>query len=185
MHALHLALTYSVGPSSIVWSELGPAPPFPPMRVLEVQWSHALKLVWEVALRLPLSIAPMNGYNRLLFTVQPNEFEKKMGDVPDFRRITHHCRGTYGIYPKLIKKNWKMSTCNRVALKTLGSSPNPVEIGQNPSVSKPNWLHLTMIFRFFFNKKNGRTMRLCPCLHKTTAGAGTLLLPVHGYLLYI
>ena len=29
--------TYSVGPSSIVWSELGPvSPPFPPMRVLEV-----------------------------------------------------------------------------------------------------------------------------------------------------
>ena len=32
------SLTYSVGPSSIVWSELGPAPPFPLMRVLEVQW---------------------------------------------------------------------------------------------------------------------------------------------------
>ena len=31
-------------------SELGPAPPFPPMRVLEVQWSHALSLVREVAL---------------------------------------------------------------------------------------------------------------------------------------
>ena len=33
---IHLALTYSVGPSSEVWSELGPVPPFPPMRVLEV-----------------------------------------------------------------------------------------------------------------------------------------------------
>ena len=31
-------------------SELGPAPPFPPMRVLEVLWSRALSLVREVAL---------------------------------------------------------------------------------------------------------------------------------------
>ena len=42
--------TYSVGPSSVVWSELGPAPPFPPIRVLEVVWSWALSLVCEVAL---------------------------------------------------------------------------------------------------------------------------------------
>ena len=43
---IHLAFTYSVGPSSVVWSsELGPAPPFPPMRVLEMQWSRALSLV--------------------------------------------------------------------------------------------------------------------------------------------
>jgi hypothetical protein len=34
---IHLASTYSVCPSSILGSELGPAPPFPPMRVLEVQ----------------------------------------------------------------------------------------------------------------------------------------------------
>ena len=44
--------TYSVGPSSVVWSELGPAPPFPPMRVLEVYWSRALSLVCEVALSM-------------------------------------------------------------------------------------------------------------------------------------
>ena len=42
---IHLAFTCSVGPSSIVWSELGPA-----MRVLEVQWSWALNLVCEVTL---------------------------------------------------------------------------------------------------------------------------------------
>ena len=35
---IHLAVTYFVGPSSVVWSELGSAPPFPPMRVLEVYW---------------------------------------------------------------------------------------------------------------------------------------------------
>jgi hypothetical protein len=47
---IHLAFTYYVGPSSIVWSELGLAPPFPPMRVLEAQWSRALSFVCEVAL---------------------------------------------------------------------------------------------------------------------------------------
>jgi hypothetical protein len=47
---IHLAFTYFVGPSSIVWSELGPAPPFPPMRVLEVYWLHALSLMCGVAL---------------------------------------------------------------------------------------------------------------------------------------
>ena len=40
-------------PSSKVGSELGPAPPFPPMRVLEVWWSWALSRVCEVALGLP------------------------------------------------------------------------------------------------------------------------------------
>ena len=33
---IHLAFTCSIGPSSVVWSELRPAPPFPPMRD---QWS--------------------------------------------------------------------------------------------------------------------------------------------------
>ena len=47
---IYLAFTYSVGHSSGVWSELGPAPPFPPMRVLEFWWSWALSLVFEVAL---------------------------------------------------------------------------------------------------------------------------------------
>ena len=47
---IHLAFTYLVGPSSVVWSELGPAPPFLPMWVLEVYWSRALSLVCEVAL---------------------------------------------------------------------------------------------------------------------------------------
>ena len=30
------SLTYSIGPSSVVLTELGPAPPFPPTRVLKV-----------------------------------------------------------------------------------------------------------------------------------------------------
>ena len=47
---IRLAFTYSVGPLSVVRSELEPAPAFPPMRVLEVQWSRALSLACEVAL---------------------------------------------------------------------------------------------------------------------------------------
>jgi hypothetical protein len=48
---IHLAFTYSVSPSSVVGCELGPAPPFLLMRVLEVDWSRALSLVCEVAFR--------------------------------------------------------------------------------------------------------------------------------------
>ena len=45
---IHLAFTYSVGPSSVVWSELGPATPFPPMRVLERQWvTGSQSRVWS------------------------------------------------------------------------------------------------------------------------------------------
>jgi hypothetical protein len=33
---IHLAFTYSIGPSTVVWIKLGPALPFPPMKVLEV-----------------------------------------------------------------------------------------------------------------------------------------------------
>ena len=40
---IHLASTYSVGPSSIVWSKLGPAPPFPPIVVVTGSWSR----VWS------------------------------------------------------------------------------------------------------------------------------------------
>ena len=48
---IHLAFTYSVGLSSLVWSELGPAPPCSPMRVLEMYWSRALSLVCKMTLR--------------------------------------------------------------------------------------------------------------------------------------
>jgi hypothetical protein len=48
---IRLAFTCSIGPSSEVWSELGP--PFPPMReTSEVWWSRALSPVFEVTLIL-------------------------------------------------------------------------------------------------------------------------------------
>ena len=47
-----LAFSYSIGPSSVVRRELGPAPPFPPTRALEMRWSRALSLMCELALRV-------------------------------------------------------------------------------------------------------------------------------------
>jgi hypothetical protein len=55
---IHLAFTFSVGPSSVVRSDLGPAPRFPPMRVLEVYWSRALSLVCGVALIIAYGTEP-------------------------------------------------------------------------------------------------------------------------------
>ena len=48
---IHLAFTYSVGPSRVVWSKLGPTLPFPPMRVVEGQWPQALGLICDVTPR--------------------------------------------------------------------------------------------------------------------------------------
>ena len=64
-YRLYIPLAF-VGPSSVVvWSELGPAPPFPPMGVLEVYWSWALSLVCEVALSVGWSVGAMCCYNFL------------------------------------------------------------------------------------------------------------------------
>ena len=65
----------------------------------------------------------MIGDNRQLVTNEPVEFEKKPAEVQDCRKITDHFRGIYGIYPNLIQENWRMSTCNRLDLQTLGSQP--------------------------------------------------------------
>ena len=44
-------------------------------------------------------------------------------EVQDYRKITNHFRGTYKIYPNLIKENRRISTCNRLELQTLGFQP--------------------------------------------------------------
>ena len=59
--------------------------------------------------------------NRQLVTDEPVEFEKYPVEVEECRKITDQFRGIYRIYPNLIKKNWRMSTCNQ--LHTLGSQP--------------------------------------------------------------
>ena len=51
-------------------------------------------------------------------------FEKLPVEVQDCcRQITDHFRGIYKIYLNLMKQNWRMSTCNRLNLQTLGSQP--------------------------------------------------------------
>ena len=63
------------------------------------------------------------GKNRRLVTDEPVQFEEEPVEVQDFRRITNHFRGIYGIYLKCIKQNWKMSTCNRLDVESLQSWP--------------------------------------------------------------
>ena len=72
---IHLAFTYSIGPSSVVCSEFGPAPLLPPMRVLKVQWSRALNLVCEVALRITRILI---DYARKL----PRTWPRYLGQTP-------------------------------------------------------------------------------------------------------
>jgi hypothetical protein len=66
---------------------------------------------------------PLIGKNWQLVTNEPVEFEKKLVDVQDFKKITDHFRGFYKINPNLIKEKWRMSTCDRLELQTLGSQP--------------------------------------------------------------
>jgi hypothetical protein len=49
----HLAFTYFVSPSSVMWSGLGPAQPSPPLRVLEIKWSRALRATSHTTLKAP------------------------------------------------------------------------------------------------------------------------------------
>ena len=57
------------------------------------------------------------GYN------EPVEFVKEPVEVQDCRKITVHFRGIYRIYPKSIKENRRMSTCNwRLDLQALVES---------------------------------------------------------------
>ena len=63
----------------------------------------------------------MIGENRV--TDELIEFEKLTVEVQDCKKITNHFRRNDRIYPNLIKKNRRMSTCNRLDLQTLGSQP--------------------------------------------------------------
>ena len=64
---------------------------------------------------------PKSGKSRRLVTDELVEFEKQPVEVQDCRKFTDHVRGIYRIYFNLIKENWRMSTCNRLNLQTLGS----------------------------------------------------------------
>ena len=70
---------------------------------------------------LPHMTRSMSGENRQLVADEPVEFEKLPVEVQACRKFTDHFRGIYRIYLQLMKKNRKLSTCNRSDLKTLGS----------------------------------------------------------------
>ena len=63
----------------------------------------------------------MIGENRQLVTIKPVEFEKEHVEVEDCQKITDHFREIYRMYPKLMKENRMMSTCDWLDLQTLGS----------------------------------------------------------------
>ena len=67
---IHLAFAYYVSPSSGVRSKLGPTLPFPPMRLLEVQWSRALILVCKVALILLANPSCLYRTNDMIVVVR-------------------------------------------------------------------------------------------------------------------
>ena len=56
----------------------------------------------------------MNAESRLLVTDEPDEFEKYLVEVQDFRNILDRFRGIFIEYnSNIVKQNRKMSTCNR------------------------------------------------------------------------
>ena len=61
----------------------------------------------------------MNKENWLLGKDEPIEFEKQPVEVNAFMKITAHCRGLRRVYLNLLTNNQKMSTCNRLDLKTI------------------------------------------------------------------
>ena len=63
----------------------------------------------------------MIGENRQLVPDEPVEFEEKLVEVQDCRKITDHFRGIHRVYPNLVYENRRMSKYNRLDLQTLGS----------------------------------------------------------------
>ena len=57
-----------------------------------------------------------NGKNQPLVGDEPVEFEIKPVEIEDFKKITHHFRGMYGIYPHVIKKTPKEHNMHSVRL---------------------------------------------------------------------
>ena len=60
----------------------------------------------------------MNRENQPLVIDEPVEFGISLVEVQDFGKITDQFRGIYGIYLKLMKKLWKITTCNWMELET-------------------------------------------------------------------
>ena len=77
-------------------------------------------------------VSPLSGENRRLVTDEPDEFEKSPVEVPDFRRITDHCRGI----------------CRRMYLKWMKAKPEDVKM-------QPAGFRITRIFTDYAQKLTG------------------------------
>ena len=92
---IHHAFTYYVGISSVLGTECGPALPFPPKRVLEVQWLQALSLVHEVTLiykrtkNLNLHLHTQNNLMALLKFTWSEALVKRMFDNEEVLGLNH------------------------------------------------------------------------------------------------
>jgi hypothetical protein len=72
-------------------------------------------------------------------------------DAQDFRNITNYFRGIYGTYLLSVKKNWKITTCNRSDLEntriwTHDAQKSPWKLVEVQLVPNPNWLHVVIFW---------------------------------------
>ena len=78
---------------------------------------------------------------------------KRLKFIQDYRKFTDHFRGIYRIYPNSVKDNWRMSTCNRLDLQTLGSQTVMMPKNLPDHCSGPIWgifQKCFFIYLFFF-----------------------------------
>ena len=94
-------VTYSVDPSNVLWSKLGPTPPFPPMRVFEAYLvTSAHSRVWNGRNKL---VREANPWSLLLPTQTPNsKVERKV--ITLFRSITmfHGTNNIWKLFHSLV-----------------------------------------------------------------------------------
>ena len=76
-----------------------------------------LEVCWDGLSTLSCGLSQSHGHGSWLVcevALRNNQLE-----VQDSIRITHHYRGIYETYLKLVKKNRKITTCNRLDLETI------------------------------------------------------------------
>ena len=109
----------------------------------------------------------MIGENRQIVTNEPVEFEKQPVEVQDCRKDTDHSKGIHSLYPKLMKENRRLSTCNQLDLQILGSQP------VMPKNLPDHWTY-PLNTKTFWKKKYWVDLRRIP-LQKSVATLATML----------
>ena len=78
---------------------------------------HGARAYCRGMLWVGFNLFRMNGEHRLLITYEPIKFERYRLRFKISCKITDHSRIIYKIYPNLIKKIRKVSTCNKLDLE--------------------------------------------------------------------